>query len=284
MPRTFQGSGKGRQHLWGHYMLFLKMLRSTKPRRGPYASGLPPGDSTPKSLSLFRESLQPPLQACHSLCCLGFWLHQAFWKPVSRTLPVALDAGFSISNLAPFPRPTRVAAPAPPGGPGRCGPRGAPQGSAPPRHRLPERPWRPRPDPGGGKGQEAGAMAALNPRWVASTFPPEGEGREPGWGAGLGAELTSKRAAGARRGARAGRAGQPGPRPSAAPTCGPGRAGPSELPARLPAAHRLCGRVGARPQPLLEEVSAGARPARTPPPAAPARGVRTPPPAPGPRG
>lgn len=81
-----------------------------------------------------------------------------------------------------------------------------------------------------------------------------------------------------------GGAGTPGPRPWAASTCGPGRAGAGRAAGEAAGGTRTVWAMGARPQPLPEEVSAGARPARTPPPAAPARGVRTPPPAPHPGG
>lgn len=79
-------------------------------------------------------------------------------------------------------------------------------------------------------------------------------------------------------------AGKLGPRPSAAPTCWPGRAEAERAAGEAAGCNRTVWAIESAAPTLPEEVCAGARPARTPPPAAPARGVRNPPLAPSPRG
>lgn len=182
---------------------------------------------------------------------------------------LSLDSGFSVSHLAPSlaelsssPRPaealvavqTRAQRPPEVSAPGaRSRTQAGAGGGSPPLPSQPE---------GGGQGlgSEPGS---------AESSPPSGRPeRGAAFVAGGKGRAAGSRARVPRRLLPAGRAAR---RPSA-------------LPAKLPAATGPCGRLGARPQPVPEEVSAGARPARTPPPAAPARGVRSPPPAPGPRG
>lgn len=125
--------------------------------------------------------------------------------------------------------------------------------------------------PGGGRGREQPPLLLRPDAGAGSQY------SEPGSAGSSPRRWRRERARPSR-----GWGGDAGALPSAAPTCRPGPAGRSELPARLPAAGGLRGRGRARPQPLPEEVRAAARPARTPPPAAPARRVRTPPPAPHP--
>lgn len=196
----------------------------------PYASGRLSVTLRPKSLSLLRASVSLPLSKLVARIPVSVSLHRAFWKPHS-TLPSPLQTWPpppSKSRSSPRPaagRPGSVRSGA------RGGGEGALRGSAPPRL-----PVRARPQvitAGHGQGAGAGAESRIQSRVR------RGPHLEAGGGSG-----------------------EAGPRVPRRRLVPAGRAepGPSELPVRVPAAHGLCGRVGARPQPLPEEVRAGPAP------------------------
>lgn len=151
------------------------------------------GISAPSGLS------SPPLLSSLGLPLPPGFLEAGFLNPLPRSLSIL---AFLFQTWPP-PPPNSSSSPRP-GQAARGGEvRGAPPGlgvRAPP---APAGSRRPRPDPGGAPGQRAGAAATLNPRLTVCPLPPEGGGRERGWGARLGGELTSKRAARAGRGAHA---------------------------------------------------------------------------------
>lgn len=124
--------------------------------------------------SLLPEPASRSRSRSRSPIPLGFWEPQ-FLGPSGLYFE---NSGFSISNLAPSPAHSR-STPAPPVAGSRVVWR-SPSGA--------QRPGRPRPDPGGGRGQAAAALSAA-----------PGLGPGAGIRAGLGGELTSKRAAAAGR-------------------------------------------------------------------------------------
>lgn len=143
----------------------------------------------------------------------------------------SLDFGFSVQTWPP-PPPKSRSSPRPAGRPGSVRSGGRPPGLSAPAPPLPA------PPP---------PVITAGPEWGAG-------------GGGPGAGIRSQ----VRRGAHleaGGGSGEGGPRvPRRLVPAGRAELGPSELPATVPAAHGLCGRVGARPQPLPEEVRAGPAP------------------------
>lgn len=208
------------------------------------------GDSTPKSLSLLRASLSLPLSKPIARIPVSLSLHRPFWEPQflepSRSLARLWLLRF---KLGPLPPPSLEAAPArPPGGRDPCDPGGALRGSAPPRLPLQARPQVIAAGPG--RGAAAGAQSGDSAPGTAGSSPRSGR-RE--------------------RGSRAAR-------PSAAArTCGPGRAGAERAAGEGAGCTRTVWASGSSAPTPPRGSARGARPSRTPPPAAPARRVRTPP-------
>lgn len=232
MPRTLQSPGKGATTCsLGSMYASPSNASLHKTWVGPPASRLPLGDSTAKSpfLGYPCSLLSKPVARVPVLVSL----HRAFWEPQFLEPSRSLARLWLLrSNLAPSPAqvseqpPPRRAA-------GIRTIRGAPSGAQRPRAAHSQRP----PPP----------VITAGPEWGAG-------------GGGPGAGIRSQ----VRRGAHleaGGGSGEGGPRvPRRLVPAGRAELGPSELPATVPAAHGLCGRVGARPQPLPEEVRAGPAP------------------------